>query len=216
MESAIRDHPNIPVQQLKNTILRKCKVGVSKQKVQRTKREALEKIREADSVHYEKLWDYCEMMRKFNPGSKLIPKKLEGSDPPIFDRMYVFLWALKNGVLSGCRPIIGLDGCFLKTCYGGQMLVDVGRDGNDNMFPIAIAVVHGISLEEIPIEGSQISPASQEHELQSEATRGTKVQQTSVRSSAATHPSSTPPSSNVQTSVGSSATKHPTSTHPST
>ncbi|KAL0391147.1 UNVERIFIED_CONTAM: hypothetical protein Scaly_0471800 [Sesamum calycinum] len=38
----------------------------------------------------------------------------------------------------------------------------------------------GISHEEILVEGSQIPPASQEHELQSEATRGTKVEQTSV------------------------------------
>ncbi|KAK4397176.1 hypothetical protein Sango_1554200 [Sesamum angolense] len=141
MESAIRDHPNISVLQLKNTILRKCKIDVSRQKVQRAKREALEKIRGSDSVQYEKLWDYCETVRKFNPGSKLILKKLEGSNSPIFDKMYVCLSALKNGFLSGCRPIIGLDGCFLKTCYGGQLLVAVGRDGNDNMFPIAMAVV---------------------------------------------------------------------------
>ncbi|KAL0308849.1 UNVERIFIED_CONTAM: hypothetical protein Sradi_5827200 [Sesamum radiatum] len=392
MESAIRDHPIIPVLQLKNTILRKCKVDVSRQKVQRAKREALEKIRGADSVQYEKLWDYCETVRKFNSGSKLILKKLEGSNPPIFDKMYVCLSALKNGFLSGCRPIIGLNGCFLKTCYGGQLLVAVGRDGNDNMFPIAMAVVQlenrknwtwflgellddigglgtsiwsfisdrqkgliealkdlgsdsehrfclrhmyenfkikfksqelkeffwkaastanesdferymrkineldpkknvdvetasewlrkinlehwvraffplhskcdilvnnicesfnnyildardkpiitmlewirtklmirlqqqkgrdgeGISHEEILVEGSQIPPASQEHELQSEAIRGTKVEQRSVGSSAATHPTSTPPSSNVQTSIGSSAAKHPISTHPST
>ncbi|KAL0387458.1 UNVERIFIED_CONTAM: hypothetical protein Sradi_2627600 [Sesamum radiatum] len=141
MESAIRDHLNIPVLQLKNTILRKCKMDVSRQKVQRAKREALEKIRGSDSVQYEKLWDYCETVRKFNPGSKLILKKLEGSNPPIFDKMYVCLSALKNEFLSGCRPIIGLDGCFLKTCYRGQLLVAVGRDGNDNMFPIAMAVV---------------------------------------------------------------------------
>ncbi|KAK4397521.1 hypothetical protein Sango_1588700 [Sesamum angolense] len=74
-------------------------------------------------------------------GSKLILKKLEGSNPPIFDKMYVCLSALKNGFLGGCRPIICLDGCFLKTCYGGQLLVVVGRDGNDNMFPIAMVVV---------------------------------------------------------------------------
>ncbi|KAK4390424.1 hypothetical protein Sango_2105700 [Sesamum angolense] len=42
---------------------------------------------------------------------------------------------------EGCRPIIGLDGCFLKIVYRGQLLVVVGRDGNDNMFPIAMAVV---------------------------------------------------------------------------
>ncbi|KAK4386034.1 hypothetical protein Sango_2474000 [Sesamum angolense] len=45
------------------------------------------------------------------------------------------------GFMEGCRPIIGLDGYFLKTVYGGQLLVAVGRDGNDNMFPIAIFVL---------------------------------------------------------------------------
>ncbi|XP_073120005.1 uncharacterized protein [Henckelia pumila] len=43
--------------------------------------------------------------------------------------------------LSACRPIIGLDGCFLKTAFGGQLLAAIGRDGNDGMVPIAIAVV---------------------------------------------------------------------------
>jgi hypothetical protein len=42
---------------------------------------------------------------------------------------------------NGCRPIIGLDGCHLKGVYGGQLLSAVGRDGNDNLFPIAMAVV---------------------------------------------------------------------------
>ncbi|KAL0438862.1 UNVERIFIED_CONTAM: hypothetical protein Slati_2369200 [Sesamum latifolium] len=57
--------------------------------------------------------DYCETVRAKNPGSKIILR----------------------------RPIIGLDGCFLKTVYQGQLLVAVGRDGNDNMMLIAIVVV---------------------------------------------------------------------------
>ncbi|KAL0292604.1 UNVERIFIED_CONTAM: hypothetical protein Sradi_6982800 [Sesamum radiatum] len=106
IEKAIRDHPTIPVQQLKKNSL-KMQCG----------------------------------FRSCNPGSKLLLRKVENSDPPVFDRMYFSLWALKKGFLEGCRPIIGLDGCFLKTVYGGQLLVAVGRDGNDNMFPIAMAVV---------------------------------------------------------------------------
>ncbi|XP_058776275.1 uncharacterized protein LOC131650589 [Vicia villosa] len=42
---------------------------------------------------------------------------------------------------SFCRPIIGVDGCFLKGNYGGQILAAVGRDPNDQMLPIALAVV---------------------------------------------------------------------------
>ncbi|KAL0430869.1 UNVERIFIED_CONTAM: hypothetical protein Sradi_0712900 [Sesamum radiatum] len=48
---------------------------------------------------------------------------------------------MKSAFLFGCRPIIGLDGCFLKTYFKGQLLVAIGRDGNDNIVPIAIAVV---------------------------------------------------------------------------
>ncbi|XP_073225673.1 uncharacterized protein [Cicer arietinum] len=40
-----------------------------------------------------------------------------------------------------CRPIIGLDGCFLKGYYGGMILVVMGRDPNDQMLPIALVVV---------------------------------------------------------------------------
>ncbi|KAL0307087.1 UNVERIFIED_CONTAM: hypothetical protein Sradi_6126000 [Sesamum radiatum] len=45
MESSIRDHPDIPIQQLKNRILRKCNVEVSRFKVLRAKKKALEAIR---------------------------------------------------------------------------------------------------------------------------------------------------------------------------
>ena len=37
------------------------------------------------------------------------------NDPPYFKRMYVCFDALKRGWLEGCRPIIGLYGCFLKS-----------------------------------------------------------------------------------------------------
>ncbi|KAG8377256.1 hypothetical protein BUALT_Bualt08G0009300 [Buddleja alternifolia] len=55
--------------------------------------------------------------------------------------------AMKNGFLAGCWSIIQLDRCFLKTLFGRQFLVAVGRDGNHNMVPIALAVVQVENLE---------------------------------------------------------------------
>ena len=56
--------------------------------------------------------------------------------------MYVSIGAQKSGFLADCRPIIGLDRCHLEYIgYAGQLLVAIGRDGDDNMFSIAIAVV---------------------------------------------------------------------------
>ncbi|XP_074342661.1 uncharacterized protein LOC141680294 [Apium graveolens] len=46
-----------------------------------------------------------------------------------------------EGWKDGCRPALGLDSCFLKTVCGGQLLSAVGRDGNNSIFPIAMAVV---------------------------------------------------------------------------
>jgi hypothetical protein len=34
-----------------------------------------------------------------------------------------------------------LDGCFIKLTIGAQILVETSRDGNNNMYPIARAVV---------------------------------------------------------------------------
>ncbi|XP_073138161.1 uncharacterized protein [Henckelia pumila] len=82
----VRDNPDIKIDQLRNLIKSKCEVDVSKWKVIRAKKTAIQKIRGVDSVQYHHLWNYCETLRNFNPGT-------------------------------------------------------VGRDGNDNMVPIAFAVV---------------------------------------------------------------------------
>lgn len=61
--------------------------------------------------------------------------------PPKFHRLYMSFAVMKKGFLDGCRPVIGVDGCFLKGSFKGILLVAVGRDGNDNMYLIAYAVV---------------------------------------------------------------------------
>ena len=55
--------------------------------------------------------------------------------------MYFSLDACRRGFLSGCRPLICLDGCHIKTKFGGQLLTAVGVDPNNCIFPIAMAYV---------------------------------------------------------------------------
>ncbi|KAK8656091.1 hypothetical protein V6N13_108650 [Hibiscus sabdariffa] len=47
----------------------------------------------------------------------------------------------KLGFKNHCRPFISIDGCFLKGYYQGHILVVVGIDANDCIYPIAVAVV---------------------------------------------------------------------------
>jgi hypothetical protein len=92
---------------------------------------------------YNKLWDYLEMIRRTNAGS-CVMMKIERPLPDIprkFQRLYFSLAAMKRGFLAGCRPIISLDGCFLKGPYKGQQLAAISRDANNQMYPVAFAVV---------------------------------------------------------------------------
>ena len=55
--------------------------------------------------------------------------------------MYIRYNAQKLGFLRGCKPIIGLDGCYLKGRFGGQILSTIARDANDNIFTVSFVVV---------------------------------------------------------------------------
>jgi hypothetical protein len=59
----------------------------------------------------------------------------------VFERFYVCFDALKKGFLGGCRKVIGLDGCWFKGANNGNLLCAIGRDANNQMYPVAWAVV---------------------------------------------------------------------------
>ena len=59
---------------------------------------------------------------------------------PQFQRLYVCLDACKKGFVA-CRPFIGVDACHLKGHYGEQLITAVATDPNDQLFPLAFAVV---------------------------------------------------------------------------
>ncbi|XP_062145907.1 uncharacterized protein LOC133853901 [Alnus glutinosa] len=61
--------------------------------------------------------------------------------PYRFQSLFMFLATMKNGFKEGCRLVIGVDECFLKGMYMGQVMADVGRDTNNNMYPISMIVV---------------------------------------------------------------------------
>ncbi|XP_015941360.1 uncharacterized protein LOC107466865 [Arachis duranensis] len=52
-----------------------------------------------------------------------------------------------NGFKSGCRPLIHLDGCFLKTYYGGQLLTAVAQDANNQFYMVAYGVARSETKE---------------------------------------------------------------------
>ncbi|CAK8579458.1 unnamed protein product [Lathyrus sativus] len=60
---------------------------------------------------------------------------------PVFERIYVCLRACKATFAMTCRPLIGLDACFLKGGYGGQSMAAISEDENNQIYPITYVVV---------------------------------------------------------------------------
>ncbi|KAL4335956.1 hypothetical protein GQ457_07G018510 [Hibiscus cannabinus] len=79
-------------------------------KCSRAKQIALEMIHGNEDEQYGRIYDYIAELRGRNPGTTIICKL----DNRVFERIYICLQACKDGFKAGCRPIISIDGCFLK------------------------------------------------------------------------------------------------------
>ncbi|KAK7244700.1 hypothetical protein RIF29_39526 [Crotalaria pallida] len=92
---------------------------------------------------YSMLWSYAAELRRACEGNtcKMTVTRPHPGLQPRFGSFYMCLDGCKKGFVNGCRPFIGVDGCHLKTQYGGILLIAVGRDPNDQYFPLAFAVV---------------------------------------------------------------------------
>ncbi|MCH79452.1 hypothetical protein A2U01_0000201 [Trifolium medium] len=152
----VKENPNIKCSSICTKAHQKWHAGISRMKSYRAKRAAIKMVDGSFKEQFLRLHDYCNEVIKSNPLStvKLNVQNtdvVEGQDIivqdyvdrpilPSFQRLYMCLDGCKQSFFK-CRPVIGLDGCFLKGYYGGQILAAVGRDPNDQILPIALSVV---------------------------------------------------------------------------
>ncbi|MBA0841175.1 hypothetical protein Goarm_003683 [Gossypium armourianum] len=115
-EATIGDHPEMKVREIKRRVASEMHVNVNMTRCRRAKKMVKDKL-----------------LRLKNLGStiKMAMNRVTPKSPPHFKRFYVYFKAMKRGWKEGCKLILGLDGCFLKGPFKGELLAAVRRDGNN-------------------------------------------------------------------------------------
>ncbi|XP_057779015.1 uncharacterized protein LOC130997639 [Salvia miltiorrhiza] len=136
--NVFRVRPEITVKELGKDILERYACHTTIWKLYKAKDKAIEQLRGSVEQHYAKLRSYILELLRVDREGRFELKLDVGA---IFKGIYIGFSTLKKGFNVGCRRVIGLDGAFLKTYLGEVLLCAIGKDGNNQMFPIAWAVV---------------------------------------------------------------------------
>ncbi|XP_020262981.1 uncharacterized protein LOC109838960 [Asparagus officinalis] len=100
------------------------------------KERAQEKLYGDIYESYDQLRWYERMVKETNLGNYIHVDQNEGR----FSRLFVCYAACIKGFLSGCRPLLFLDGTFLKDRYKVILLSAIAYDGNQGIFPLAYCI----------------------------------------------------------------------------
>ncbi|XP_060190370.1 uncharacterized protein LOC132619494 [Lycium barbarum] len=139
----IMSEPNIKLHQIQSLIRKKYGLYVSKKSCRRAKMIVMQDHMGDYKEEFARLYDYAEELKSTNPGTTVVVRTSNNTIPgkEVFMGFYVCLGALKSGWLERCKNIIGFDGAFLKGVCKGELLSYISKDGNNQMYPVAWAVV---------------------------------------------------------------------------
>lgn len=148
LEKRLLTQPDLKRRHVYDIMKDEFHVHLNDKVVSRALKKARMKVEGSEKEQYGKTWNYLGELLRSNPGSTAKMDVLRRPRlPPLFQRLYICLDACKKGFKAGCRPLIGLDGCFLTGYYGGQLLSAVGQDANNQFYVIAYAVVDSETKE---------------------------------------------------------------------
>ncbi|XP_024016226.1 uncharacterized protein LOC112089707 [Eutrema salsugineum] len=125
-------------------IKREYKLIVTEEQCGKAKTKLLKERKASHEAHFARIWDYQAEILQSN---KVSVMEIETTPGPTigskqrFYRLYICFKAQRDAWKNSCRPIIGLDGAFLKWDIKGHLFAAVCRDADNRIVPIAWAVV---------------------------------------------------------------------------
>lgn len=93
--------------------------------------------------------NYVLELKQANLGSNVnfVTKREDVLEFHVFQRIYIFLTSIIEGFTADCRNILGLVGSLLKALMKGMLPMAVVRDENNQIFPVAWAIVEKETTE---------------------------------------------------------------------
>lgn len=139
VEERLRENPHYKPKEILEEIHQMHGITLSYKQAWRGKERIMAAVRGSFEEGYRLLPQYCEQIRRTNPGS--IALVYGNSDDNCFRRLFVSYYASIYGFVNACRPLIGLDRTLLKSKYLGTLLLATGFDGDGALFPLAFGIV---------------------------------------------------------------------------
>ncbi|XP_056847331.1 uncharacterized protein LOC108820195 [Raphanus sativus] len=139
----IREEPDyyMPMK-IEELILEKWGITASRPQCQAARTKALKWLEFEYDHQFACLRDYAAEIHESNVDSTVVIETLknaEGKDE--FNRFYVCFENIRRTWKETCRPLLGIDGCFVKHKVKGQVLVALGRNADNAIYPVAWGVV---------------------------------------------------------------------------
>ena len=137
-------NPKITKQEMVAEILREYNLNVTEDQCSKAKTKILRERKATHEEHFARIWDYRAEILRSNPETtfeiETTPGTTIGSLQRFF-RLFICFKSQRDSWKHTCRPIIGIDGAFLKWDVKGHLLAATGRDGVNRVVLIAWAVV---------------------------------------------------------------------------
>ena len=134
--------PTLKAKDIQAIVQHKFHTKISWVRSYRARNRAMAMIEGKLGDHYARVWDYGGELVRSNPNSSIKISVVQNKDDTTtFMRMYICFKSIKDGWKQGCRRVVGLDGSFLKGQCKGELLTAICRDPNNQVYPIAWAVV---------------------------------------------------------------------------
>lgn len=144
IKEKMRDSPDYSPREIVNDFRRDYGINMNYYQAWRVRSFAKKELNNSDREESGHLFWFCQRIMETNPGSVAA---LEMAEDSTFQHLFVCFHASLHGFEHGCRPLLFLDGVALKVSRQWKLLVATAFDGENDIFPVAFAVVEDESVD---------------------------------------------------------------------